>query len=89
MANDFDELLRIQRQIASALRRETETDIKIEILTIIGSLTTGKKKKVHKEAVILEASTRGISEDQVIAMLEELKKEGLIVEPEEGFVSLS
>ena len=88
MPTDFDELLRIQRQIASALTRETETDAKIELLTIIGSLTTGKKKRIPKEAIILEAGTHGLTETQVIDLLEELKKEGIIQEVEEGFISL-
>ncbi len=88
MPTDFDELLKIQRRMLSMLSKETETDLKIDILTIIERLTTGKNKRIQKEAVILEAEQQGISGEDVLNIIEELKRDGLIIEPEIGFIML-
>lgn len=87
MVSEFDELLRIQRQIANNLSREREMELKIEILTLLNSLTTGKKKKIQKEALIIEATNQGIGENEVEGTLALLKSDGLIKE-KDGYIEL-
>ena len=87
MVSEFDELLRIQRQIANNLSREREMELKIEILTLLNSLTTGKKKKIQKEALIIEATNQGIGENEVEGTLALLRNDGLIKE-KDGYIEL-
>jgi len=87
LVSEFDELLRIQRQIANNLSREREMELKIEILTLLNSLTTGKKKKIQKEALIIEATNQGIGENEVEGTLALLRNDGLIKE-KDGYIEL-
>ncbi|MCD6464511.1 hypothetical protein J7L02_03255 [Candidatus Woesearchaeota archaeon] len=87
VADDFEKLLEIQRLMASRIVQEQEQDLKIKILTILGQLTTSKRKKIQKEAIIIEASLQGISEEDVLLILDKLKTEGIIKE-KDGYVEL-
>jgi hypothetical protein len=86
--NDFEELLKTQRMMASKILEENSFDAKIKLLEIIRNMTTSKNKKIHTEAVIYEAQIEGLSEGDILGFLEELKSDNLIMEPEEGFVRL-
>jgi len=86
--NDFEELLKTQRMMASKILEENSFDAKIKLLEIIRNMTTTKNKKIHTEAVIYEAQIEGLSEGDILGFLEELKSDNLITEPEEGFVRL-
>lgn len=86
--NDFEELLRTQRMMASKILEENSFDAKIKLLEIIRNMTTSKNKKIHTEAVIYEAQLEGLSEGDILGFLEELKRDNLISEPDEGFVKL-
>lgn len=83
---DFEELLRVQNRMASLVSREAEVDSKIKILTLIDDLTHGKKKKVQVEHIIIEGKAQGMSESEVVSTIEKLKVDGLLAEPEIGFV---
>jgi DNA replicative helicase MCM subunit Mcm2 (Cdc46/Mcm family) len=85
-ANEFDELLKIQRMMATRIVEETSVDNKIKLLDIINDLVTPANKKVQVEQVIIEAETQGLTESEVMRLLDELKKDHLIVEPETGFI---
>ncbi len=85
---DFDRLMQIQRMTASRIRQESEVDNKIKILDIITSLTSFKKPKVQIEEVIIEANVQGLAEAEVMATIDELKKDHLVREPEPGYISL-
>ena len=82
----FEELLRIQNRMASLVAREAETDTKIKILTIIDEITGQKKKKVQVEHLIIEATNQGMTEKEVTDTLDKLKTDGLLAEPERGYV---
>ena len=84
---EFEELLRIQRMTLRTVTNESETDDKIKLINIIRDLT-GNKKKIPKESIILEAQLEGMSETEVERMIGLLKRDGLIKEPAEGFVSV-
>lgn len=82
----FEELLRIQRQMAGALVRESEVDNKIKIIEIVDSMTTAKRKKLHVENILIEAQLQGLPEKETLVTIESLKDDGILVETEPGFV---
>ncbi|MBC8500638.1 MAG: hypothetical protein ISS25_00810 [Nanoarchaeota archaeon] len=86
---DFDRLMEIQRMTASRIRQESEVDNKIKILDILNELTATKGKKIQVEEVIIEAGTQGLAESEVTATLDALKEDGMVIEPETGFVQLA
>lgn len=86
--SDFDRLMEIQRMTASSIRQESEVDNKIKILDIMNTLTASKGKKIQVEAVILEADNQGLAEAEVVATLDALKDDGVISEPEIGYIQL-
>lgn len=83
---DFEDLMRIQRMMARRVASETETDSKIKLMDIINELVTDRNKKVHKEAVLLEAQTQGMTEAEADRVLGALKEDHIIEEPEPGFI---
>jgi len=83
---DFENLMKIQRIMARRVASETETESKIKLMTIINDLVTDKNKKVHKEAVLVEAQTQGMTEAEVERVLATLKDDHMIEEPEPGFI---
>lgn len=83
---DYEELQRIQNFMAKKLAEETEFDKKIIVLKVIQSMLTSKKR-VSIEEIIVECSLEGVSETEAYALIEEMKKEG-IIESKGGFISL-
>ena len=78
--NDFNELLRIQRMMASRIIQETSVDNKIKLLDLINKLVTDRNRKVQKETIIIEAQLEGFSEEETLRLIDELIKDHLIVE---------
>lgn len=83
---DFENLMRIQRMTLRSVANESETESKIKLMSIINDLVTDKNKKVHKEAVLIEAQAEGMTEAEVERDFKALKDDHLIIEPEPGFV---
>ena len=79
---DFNEILKIQRNIASRLHVEEQMDNKLKLFDLIRSFN---KKKVQTEQVILEAKYSGFSESDTLALLDELEKDGYLKQ-EEGYI---
>ena len=75
---DFDEIMKIQRLMASRIANENEVDNKLKIIDIINQLT-GKKKYVQVEEVIIEAEYQSISEGSTMHFLDELNKDNVII----------
>ncbi len=86
--NDFEELLRVQRMMASKIAEERSYDVKIKLLEIIQSLNSARNKKIQIENILVEAQMEGLSESEILRLLDELKKDRLISEPEEGYIKL-
>ena len=84
--NNFDELMKIQQQMAGRIMQENETDRKLELMDIINSLTTVRRPKIQVELVIIEAQNHGMTEEQAITTIDELLDFGFITQPEEGFL---
>jgi DNA replicative helicase MCM subunit Mcm2 (Cdc46/Mcm family) len=83
---DFDEIMRRQNMMLRSVADESETDSKIKLMGIINDLVTDRNKKVHKEAVIIEAGLQGIDEAEVERILIMLKDDHMVIEPEPGFI---
>lgn len=84
--NDFNDLLRIQRMMASRIIQETSVDNKIKLLDLINKLVTDRNKKVQKEIVIVEAQMEGFTEDETLRLIDELIGDHLIIESEPGYI---
>jgi len=83
---EFDELLRIQRMMASRIIQETTVDNKIQLLDLINKLVSDRNRKVQKESIIYEAQAEGFEESEILRLIDELIEDGMIVEPETGYV---
>ncbi len=83
---DFEDLIRQQNMLMRSVASESETEDKIKMMDIINTLVTDKNRRVHKEAVLLEAEHRGMTEFDAHRVLESLKDDGMVVEAEPGFV---
>jgi DNA replicative helicase MCM subunit Mcm2 (Cdc46/Mcm family) len=84
--SDFDDLIRSQNMMLRDVADESETDSKIRIMDIINDLVTDRNRKVQKEAVLVEAEMRGIVESEANRIIDLLKSDGMIIEPEPGYV---
>lgn len=84
--SDFDDLIRTQNMMLRSVTNESETDSKISMMDIINDLVTDRNRKVQKEAVLVEAETRGMSESEANRIIDALKDDGIIIEPEPGYV---
>jgi DNA replicative helicase MCM subunit Mcm2 (Cdc46/Mcm family) len=82
---DFDDVIRLQKQLASSMLDDFELDSKIKVLTIFDELV-GSKKKVQTEKLLIEAEHRGMSEYEIMTVIEKLKRDGLIFEPQQGYL---
>ena len=83
---EFDELIRIQRQMAGMIAREAEVDNKIKVIEIVDSLTSSKKKRIQVESIIIECQLQGLSEKEVLLIIEQLKDDGILLQMESGYV---
>ena len=86
--NDFDDLLIIQRMMASKIMEESTVDSKIKMINLLREMAGSKNKKLQVEEIIIETGLEGISENETIRILEELIRDKFIMSPEEGFVKI-
>jgi hypothetical protein len=78
-ASDFDEIMRIQRMMAQEVAEEQATDNKITLMSIINDQTNAKGM-VQKEAVLIEARNQGMTEEQILNLIDELKQDNFLIE---------
>ncbi len=83
---DVNELLAYQNMLQKTLKKEEQTDRKIDFLSIINQLTYGPKNLVQKEQVMVEALSHGFTEKEADRLLHELIKENIIFEPSSGYI---
>jgi DNA replicative helicase MCM subunit Mcm2 (Cdc46/Mcm family) len=84
--SDFDDLIRRQNMMLRSVADESETDSKIKLMDIINNMVTDRNKKVHKEAILIEAQIQGMSESEADRVMTLLKADHMIIEPEPGFI---
>lgn len=85
---DFDEVMKLQRQLATSMMDDFEMDSKIKLLTIFDEVSA-KKRKIQTEKLIVEAENQGMAEREITALIEKLKRDGLIFEPQPGYLQRS
>lgn len=77
---DFDNLVNIQRNIASRISQEIQMDDTLALLEIVQGLVPDKFGRVQKELVIFEAVQNGMSEPNVIRLIDQLVRDGTLKE---------
>ncbi len=82
---DFEDVMRLQKQLNASMLDDFELDSKIKILTIFDELV-GSKKKVHTEKLLIELEHRGMGELEAVSIIDKLKKDGLLFEPQPGYL---
>ena len=87
--DDFEELLKIQRLMASKLNQESKVDNKIKLLNILRELTKNGKKEVQTERVLIVATEEGLTESEIIRYLHELEQDNLVENTRTGYVNIT
>ncbi len=82
---DFEDVMRLQKRLASSMLDEFELDSKIKILTIFDEIA-GSKKKIQTEKLMIEAENHGMGEIEITSIIEKLKRDGLLFEPQSGYL---
>ncbi|MCF7866043.1 hypothetical protein K9L67_01745 [Candidatus Woesearchaeota archaeon] len=85
----FDEIMRVQRMMASRVMNESSMDSKIKLLGVLRDLSTGPNAKIMREHIIYESQMEGIMESEVMRLLEELKNDDMVQETPEGDIILT
>ncbi len=86
MTIDFKELQDYQNLIKKQLKKERRVDRKLDLLSIINQLTAGPRNIVQKEMIMIEATARGFTEEEIDNLLEVLKKDNIIYESSPGYI---
>jgi replicative DNA helicase Mcm len=73
-------------RISSGVTASERNNI-VMIKEMINELEVKSGKTISIEEVLVEASSKGISEDKVVETIEKLKRSGDIYEPKKGFIS--
>jgi DNA replicative helicase MCM subunit Mcm2 (Cdc46/Mcm family) len=82
---EFDDVIRLQKQLQSSMLEDFELDSKIKVLTIFDEMV-GSKKRIQTEKLLIELEHRGMSEFEAVSVIEKLKRDGLLFEPQPGYI---
>jgi len=83
---DFEKLMEYQLTLQKRLRAEQKVDRKLELLSLINQLTAGPGNIVQKEHILIEATERGFSENEIENLLGKLISENILFEQSPGFI---
>lgn len=86
--DSFDELMRIQRNTATRLRREDELDRKVGLMTLIQGLNPDRRGRILTELIVVEALAQGYNEEDTNRFLDELEEDGYIKRVDDGIMVL-
>lgn len=86
---EFQEIMRLQQMMSKRIMNEQTVDRKVDVLSIINDMTNGTKKSIQVESVVLEATQNGFSEGEVLPVLDELDRDGLISLLGDGYLRLA
>lgn len=85
--DDFEELLKIQRLMASKLNQENKVDNKIKLLNLLRELTKNGKKEIQTERLLIAATEEGLTENEILRYLEELERDNMVQKPKVGYIN--
>ena len=74
--DDFDEIMNLQRQLASRVVQEDEMERQIQVLEIVNSLVKGPGQRVTRAQIFTEAEMEGIPADKTEQILKTLENLG-------------
>ncbi len=83
---DFNNLMEYQRMLQKRLRKEQQRDKKIELLSIINQLTSGPRNMVQVEQILVEANSRGFTNQETREIIDKLIEENIIFESSPGYI---
>lgn len=86
--DSFDDLMKVQRNMAGRLHRENEMDRKVALLSMIQGLNPDKKGRILTEQIMVEANNAGFSESEVDSLLDSLEEDGYLQRVEMGIMML-
>jgi len=82
---EFDDVMRLQKQLNASMLDDFELDSKIKVLTIFDELA-GNKKKIQTEKLLIELEHHEMGELEAVSVIDKLKKDGLLFEPQPGYL---
>ena len=83
---DFNNMMEYQNMVMKRLRKEQQTDKKIELLSIINQLTSGPRNMVQTEQILIEANARGFTNEETEKLLDKLIEDNIIYESSSGYI---
>lgn len=83
---DFEELLEAQRRMQSMVAREQEMTETIDILSIINEMAPYPDQRLQKEALFVEAESRGFGHALTEQVITKLIKDRILFEPMPGYI---
>ncbi|MDD9954227.1 MAG: hypothetical protein OXR66_07895 [Candidatus Woesearchaeota archaeon] len=75
---NYEEIMALQRQMASRVVQENEMDLQLKLLDIINDLVKNKQQQVQKAKVFTIAEMEGIADEQCARLLQSLDDLGYI-----------
>jgi len=82
---EFEEIMNLQRKMASRVVEENELDLQLKLLDIVNSLVKDKNKQVSIAQIVAVAAIEGISEDETTRLLNVLENMGHLRQISRGF----
>ena len=86
--DEFEELMRIQRSMATRLRTESDMNRKVDLLSLIQGMNPDKRGRILTEQIIVEAAGIGLTADDVQALIDDLETDGYLERVEQGIMML-
>ncbi|MFW6230615.1 MAG: hypothetical protein ACOC32_01175 [Nanoarchaeota archaeon] len=85
MADDFDEILRIQRMINESTRKELQDDRVSDLMALINSIIPFEKK-IQIEEIFYAALEKGYTEKEIRDVLNSYIRDGILFQPQVGYI---
>jgi|GEM_PF-1723354 len=86
--DEFDELMRVQRTMASRLRQENAMDQKVKLLSLIQGLNPDRRGRILTEQIVVEGRNEGFSGDEIDGLLDSLEEDGYLKRVDQGIMML-
>jgi predicted transcriptional regulator of viral defense system len=82
---DVEEIMNLQRKLASRVVQENEMELQLRLLEIINNLPLNANKQVQKAKILTVAEMEGISYDDATRALKTLEDMGYIRQISPGY----
>ncbi len=83
---EFQDLMKYQNLLARQVVQEAQTDRKIRFLQIATNLSANGKRKVQTAVLVHTAEVQGFNESEAYRLLDDLERDGMLVEAGQGYV---